>query len=356
MLMYVIIFLMICIMFTILYYNLRTISRVTVIDKLKMHRAYKFLIVFLILCLLLIFYNVVNFVIIIIHLSVFLGLSTLLLFLFRKIFKKEFKTNNIKVILGVIITVIYLGIGTYLNYHIFETKYEIYNDKGVNLRIIQIADSHVGTTFDGNGFYKEMEKLSKIDTDLFVVTGDFVDDDTTREDMIRSCEALGLLKPKYGVYFVYGNHDKVYYDRGAYTLDELVNELKKNNVHILVDEVETFDNFYLIGREDRRFKRKSMNELVEGLDDRYKIVLNHQPNDYDNEKGKVDLVLSGHTHGGQMFPLAIVGILSGSNDSEYGLKTIDNTNFIVTSGISDWTIQFKTGTKSEYVIIDIKNK
>ena len=77
-----------------------------------------------------------------------------------KIFKKEFKTNNIKVILGVIITIIYLGIGTYLNYHIFETKYEIYNDKGVNLRIIQIADSHVGTTFDGNGFYKEMEKLN----------------------------------------------------------------------------------------------------------------------------------------------------------------------------------------------------
>lgn len=356
MLVYITVILMVFIMFAILYYNLYTISKVSIIDKFKIHRSFKFLIVALVLSLLFIFYNVVNFIIILIHLSIFLGLSTLLLYLYRKIFKKDFKTNNIKVILGVIITIIYLGIGTYLNYHIFETKYDIYTDKDVNLRVIQIADSHVGTTFDGDGFYKEMEKLSKIESDLFVVTGDFVDDDTTKEDMIRSCEALGLLKPKYGVYFVYGNHDKGYYSNGAYTLDELNSELEKNNVHILVDEVVTFDNFYLIGREDKRFKRKSINELVEGLDNRYKIVLNHQPNDYDNEKGKVDLVLSGHTHGGQMFPLAWVGLLTGSNDQEYGLKTIDNTNFIVTSGISDWTIKFKTGTKSEYVIIDIKNK
>ena len=59
------------------------------------------------------------------------------------------------------ITIIYLGIGTYLCFHIFETKYEILTDKDVNLRIIQIADSHVGTTFDGDGFIKEIEKISE---------------------------------------------------------------------------------------------------------------------------------------------------------------------------------------------------
>ena len=41
------------------------------------------------------------------------------------------------------------------------------------------------------------------------------------------------------------------------------------------------------------------------------------------------------------------------NDSAYGHKKIGGTNFIVTSGISDWELHFKTGTKSEYVIIDI---
>ena len=125
---------------------------------------------------------------------------------------------------------------------------------------------------------------------------------------------------------------------------------------MLIDEVVAFDNFYLIGREDAsNNKRLSIDTLIKDLDDRYKIVLNHQPNDYDNEENKVDLVLSGHTHGGQMFPLGLIGKLS-SNDFEQGKLIRGNTNFIVTSGISDWSVHFKTGTKSEYVIIDIKKK
>jgi len=87
------------------------------------------------------------------------------------------------------------------------------------------------------------------------------------------------------------------------------------------------------------------------------IVLNHQPNDYDNESEVgVDLVLSGHTHGGQFFPLGPLGVLFGFNDAYYGSEEIENTTFIVNSGIGDWAIQFKTGTISEYGIIDIKSK
>ena len=70
---------------------------------------------------------------------------------------------------------------------------------------------------------------------------------------------------------------------------------------------------------------------------------------------KVDLVLSGHTHGGQLFPLGYIGLLMGANDEFYGLHQRENTNFIVNSGISDWAIDFKTGTFSEVGIIDIKN-
>ena len=209
------------------------------------------------------------------------------------------------------------------------------------------SDSHIGTTFNGDGFYKEMEKLSKIDSDFVFIVGDYIDDDTSEEDLRKACEG------KYGVYYVYGNHDRGYNSERSKILRY---ELEKNNVHILVDEVVEFNNFYLIGRNDKRYPRHSIDDLIEGLDDRYKIVLNHQPNDYDNEQGKVDLVLSGHTHGGQMLPLGLIGTISGSNDMEYGLKEINNTNFIVTSGISCWAVQFKTGTKSEYVIIDIKNK
>ncbi len=354
---YVIIGIILFLTILIMYYNVHSIRKTSIISNLKVNKYIKTIIVLIILLSLLIFYNFVNFIVIMIHLGFFILISNLFLIIMERIKKKEINNkNNIKVIIGLIITVIYLGVGTYLCFHIFETKYEVLTDKDVNLRIIEIADSHIGTTFNGEGFYKEIEKLSKIDSDLFVIVGDFVDDSTTKIDMIKGCEALSLLKPKYGVYFVFGNHDRGYYNNRKYTSDDLIQELEKNNVKVLIDEVVTFDDFYLIGREDKGRNRKSIDELIKDLDDRYKIVLNHQPNDYDNEKDKVDLVLSGHTHGGQLIPLGLVGILSGANDFEQGQKIIGNTNFIVTSGISDWSIHFKTGTKSEYVIIDIKNK
>lgn len=70
----------------------------------------------------------------------------------------------------------------------------------------------------------------------------------------------------------------------------------------------------------------------------------------------MDLVLSGHTHGGQLFPLMTVEKLTGMTPDNriYGYEKRDSTNFIVTSGIADWAIKFKTGCKSEYLMINIQ--
>ena len=99
-----------------------------------------------------------------------------------------------------------------------------------------------------------------------------------------------------------------------------------------------------------------MDELTQNLDkSKYMLVLDHQPGDYDAQADSgVDLVLSGHTHGGQMIPITYVGELFNINDATYGYEKRKDTEFIVTSGISDWEILFKTGTKSEYVIIDVE--
>lgn len=81
--------------------------------------------------------------------------------------------------------------------------------------------------------------------------------------------------------------------------------------------------------------------------------------DYVAQKdANVDLVLSGHTHGGQLFPLMTIENHSNiaEDDRVYGYEKSENTNFIVTSGISDWAIKFKTGCKSEYLIINIEGQ
>ena len=110
------------------------------------------------------------------------------------------------------------------------------------------------------------------------------------------------------------------------------------------DDVELVDNrFYIIGRQDKSEEytggRKSMEELVQGLEsDKFFIVLDHQPQDYEAQKdANVDLVLFGHTHGGQLFPLMTIENHSSiaEDDHVYGYEKRGNTNFIVTSGIAD---------------------
>lgn len=269
---------------------------------------------------------------------------------------------------AIILSVLTLSIGWYLNHHVWQTNYTIYSDKIKQpLKVLMFADSHIGTTFDAKDFAHYVDMMNTQNPDLIVISGDFVDDDTKKNEMIAAAQALSKLKTKYGVYFVFGNHDEGYYGkeyRGYSGLD-LANELQKNGVIVLKDEIKLLGNqFYLIGRKDasagreRRGKRYHMADLVKHIDKtKYIIVADHQPNDYDNQaEAEVDLVLSGHTHGGQLFPLTQVGKWIGANDFIYGHEKRNKTDFIVTSGISDWSIRFKTGTKSEFVVINIKPK
>ena len=340
---FVILLLLIC-------YVINILTKISLISKIK-SKFFRILISIIPLVVVFLIFKVVNSIVILLHLSIFILLSSII-----------FKKIDYKVICGVLITIIYMSIGAYLDYHVFETKYDVYTKKdlGTNkFRIVQISDSHIGATFDGDGFYKHIKKISNIDMDLFVITGDFVDDGTSKEDMIKSCEALSLINAKYGKYYIYGNHDRGYFNHRNFSEVELIEELENNNVTILKDDVlELNDYIYLIGREDKSRNRKSISELTKDLDkNRYMIDLNHQPNDYENEKNeKIDLVLSGHTHGGQLFPLGYVGVLLKANDMFKGKKKIDDTTFIINTGISDWEMIFKTGTKSEYVIIDITNE
>ena len=306
-----------------------------------------------------------NAIVCILHLLVFWLLTEGIFTIIQKIRKKEFKRYYAG-ITAVVFTVCYLGAGWYCAHHVWQTSYEIQTDKSVgNLKVAVFSDSHVGATFDGEGFAGHMKEIEAQSPDIILIVGDFVDDDTSKADMVRACRALGELKCTYGVYYTFGNHDKGYYpsDYRGYSGADLKENLEKNNVHVMEDDVELIDNrFYIIGRADKSEEygagRKNMEELVKDLDpDKFSIVLDHQPEDYASQADSgVDLVLSGHTHGGQLFPLMTVEKLTGMtpDDRIYGYEKRDSTNFIVTSGIADWAIKFKTGCKSEYLMINIQ--
>lgn len=307
-----------------------------------------------------------NAVICVLHLVVFWLLCDPVFWLVQKKRGREF-AGYYAGLCAVVVTAVYLCIGSVFAFHVWKTDYALETDKALGqLRIVHIADSHVGTTFDGKGFAEYVAQIQAQDPDAVVITGDYVDDDTSKQDMVDACRALGTLNTTYGVYYVFGNHDRGYYgaDYRGYNGDDLVAELEKNGVTVLEDEAVLLGGrFYIIGRKDRSEQehgsgRASAAELVQGLDtDKYMIVLDHQPGEYGElAAAGVDLVLSGHTHGGQLFPVNYVGEWTGVNAKTYGLERRDGTDFIVTSGISDWAIWFKTGCKSEYVVIDINGK
>ena len=258
---------------------------------------------------------------------------------------------------AIALTVAYLGYGVISAYDVCETHYDLTTEKDAHLRILQVSDSHVGATFDGEGFAKHMQKAQECNPDVVVITGDFVDDDTTRADMELSAEALGALTSTYGTYFVYGNHDEGYFNERDFSAADLEGALERNGVVILRDEaVELAKNVLLIGRLDKSMpNRASWEQLMTGVSpEAYVIALDHQPCDYaEQERLGTDLVLSGHTHGGQMIPIGQVSELLGINDAIYGLQHRGASDFIVSSGIGDWAFKFKTGTISEYVVIDV---
>lgn len=309
--------------------------------------------------------GIMNSVIIYLHLT----LAWLLTEGIRRISAVAFKRNirnYLSAAAALILTAAYLAVGWFQAFSVRKTTYTVTTDKNVgSLRVALLADSHVGTTFDGKGLEKYIDRIQSDKPDVVVIVGDFVDESTSKEDMIAACASLKSIEAPYGTYFVFGNHDKGRYSAGrGYSGDDLAAELGKNGVTVLTDETKLIDDrFYLVGRNDASEEldfsgsRAGIDRLMSGLEaDKFSIILDHQPHDYDAEAAAgADLVLSGHTHGGQMIPLVQLMKLFhlGGNDAVYGLERRKNTDFIVTSGISDWALKFKTGCFSEYVIIEI---
>ena len=307
-----------------------------------------------------------NTAIIMFHLIAFCSIADFVVWIIDKTRKRPLDHRYADVT-AVIACLLYLLNGWYQAHHVWGTHYQLESEKlDKPLRIIQFADAHIGSTFTGQEFAKHVAKMQSYKPDIVVITGDLIDNGTKLKDLQDFLKNLQKLNTKYGIYFVLGNHDTRSNKESLAEYDNktMLNMLKQHGVKVLQDEVKLIDNrFYLIGRRDaydfrRGGRRQNMESLIQELDkNKYQIVLNHQPNDYANEaRAKVDLVLSGHTHGGQLFPINNVSLWWGLNDQIYGHEKRDQTDFIVTSGISDWELKFKTGCKSEFTIIDILPK
>lgn len=257
-----------------------------------------------------------------------------------------------------------LGYGYWNMRHVRETDYTVYTDKAIRsegYRVCLISDLHYGITLDGEELAEYCEKIGEARPDLLVLCGDIVDENTTKEQMQEVFQILGQTDTAYGTYYVYGNHDRGLYSADAdFTPQELEAAIGAAGIRILVDErLELNEELTLIGQEDRTNPGKSVlktpEELLEGADqDHFLLLLEHQPrNLVRNEAAGYDLQLSGHTHGGQIWPVGEISDLLGFGELNYGYRKSGRFQVIVSSGMAGWNYPIRTGAHSEYVMVDI---
>jgi len=267
----------------------------------------------------------------------------------------------------VAVTIVILVYG-YINMNnVVCTKYSIDTDKQIKsdgYTLAFISDVHFGVSLDQNELRQKCNEIESSCPDAVILGGDIVDNDTTKDDLYSAFQILGNIKSKYGVFFVYGNHDRPMPKiKSMYSNDELTDALSKSGIKVLKDEIYLInDELYIVGREDKNskmmgYKRYSAHEILKDLSKNKFIVLcDHQPNDYKAvSKEGADLIVSGHTHGGQIFPSNLIQELFNINDDVYGKDRVGkHTYSIVTSGLAGWKYPIKTCAPSEYVIIKIK--
>ncbi|AWI05109.1 metallophosphoesterase [Clostridium drakei] len=261
-----------------------------------------------------------------------------------------------------IVAFMIISFGLWNAANVVITNYNLtVNKKAVkinSLNVVMVADVHMGIGVKEKGIDKMVTSINSRNPDIVFFCGDIMDESSTTKLKSYASNAFKSIRSKYGVYGITGNHEYIEKD-----LPETLYYLKNGNVKMLHDSaVKIDDSFYVVGRDDpARIDREKEN--ITPLDKILKdvnrelpiVVLNHRPtNLQEDEKEKVDIQLSGHTHKGQFFPNNFITKMIYEDD--YGYLKKDNFNLIVTSGYGTWGPPIRIGTKAEIVNIKINFK
>jgi len=292
--------------------------------------------------------------------------------LLMKLFRSHpaiLQTGKATVIIGLAAAIAVAGTVTYGSIHARNIKlksYDIVSDHYApipGLKIAVASDFHLSATIGEARVRDVVDIINAQSPDLVILAGDIFDGNYGAVKNLDKIAAIFReLRPVYGVYAVLGNHD------AGKTYDKMVDFFPTANITLLQDETAVVDDkFVLFGRRDKspigessEQERKPV-ELLTTEDQMSKaypaglprIVIDHQPSDIAGAKYlNACLMISGHTHKGQVFPGNL--LTSAMYENSYGCKKFDSTYSVVTSGVGTWGPPMRIASDNEVVIINME--
>lgn len=237
-------------------------------------------------------------------------------------------------------------------------KLEHVNVKIKNLKksykIVQLSDIHIGGLIEETFIKDIVQRVNALNPDIVVITGDLVDVDIVHAG--STLHELTKLESQFGTYFIVGNHE---YFHGV---QKIINTVKSLGIKVLENE-----NVY-IGEEENGFNlagvydvlgyrvkthMPDLNKALHGKKESPTVLLAHQPKYIEEVTSGVDLMLSGHTHGGQLYPFKFLVSLQQpyiSGLHQHG----ESLQIYVNKGTGFWGPPMRLGASSEITEIVIE--
>ena len=225
------------------------------------------------------------------------------------------------------------------------------------LRIVTFSDGHLSATYGGRRFERVVQLVNEQRPDVVAIVGDLVDGDV--DELREDVAPLADLVSEQGVYFVTGNHE--------YFVDTLawMRHLPTLGVDVLRNERVAIRrgaaSFDLAGIDDRIAAASGvpghgadLDAALDGRDDATPVVLlAHQPVMVEQAAAAgVDLQLSGHTHGGQLWPFDYAVRLD--QPSVEGWSRHGDTQLYVSSGAGYWGPPMRIGARPEVTVVELR--
>lgn len=290
---------------------------------------------------------------------------TLIFDIGRWISKKRLKpqlTTKVVYILG-ICSLFYYGHEMAMEPSVVNYQVKIDKSAKVNkLRIVQLSDIHINDMTSFDRIQHMVDKVNQLDADFIVITGDTLDRRLQPFTEKGFDKQFQQFKSKYGTYIIFGNHEYLNIKEENNHEQDIINAFKHANMKVLKDDVVHLDNVGItfIGRDDfssSRYdiKRASLPDLMMFSNTNKPIILlDHQPHNLDEPANLgVDLMISGHTHAGQVFPINLIEKLIYKNNYGIYKNTKQHFTSIVSSGFGFWGPPIRLMTRSEIVVIDV---